>query len=685
MTLTLRTLLAYLDDTLPPSEAKILGEKLAKSDEAKELVERIKKVIRKRSLSTPTSTGEGGASDPNTVAAYLSDKLSSEQLPEFEKIALESDAHLAEVAACHQILTLVLSEQMRVPPPAYRRMYTLVKGRESIPTRTPGQSIPVGGAGPGEKHSEADDADAHYLLGLPAYSRSRPIGERILRVLTAALLGVGFIVSAWLAWPKTAPRTNGTSGREVAKVPPTTDTDDKKSDDKKSDEKKETHETLPSPMPITEPDPKPAPPKEDLTPAKTPPREGRIAVGKFDSPDSKILLARKADTDVWTRVAKGNEVMSSDRLVCLPGYTALMTFETGAKAELWANMDPDLLPVRVFETSITLHPPYDGFDADLTLHTGRVYFSAGRAAGAAVRVRFHDEVWDITLPDSTSEVAVEVQHLPVPGAVAERPMTTGVVFVMKGTAALKVRFKTIPKVSAGEMLVWDSKGGTLMGPRKPEAPGGANGPDFNKTPVYPTSKTAQPMQKALSDFADRIKDAQSVPAALSELRTEPNGAPSAAYFAGVRFSLFGSAALGELSTITDALNDGNRQDIRSNAVDTLQHHLATYPEAEAQFRTLAGTKLRLSEESTTQLLRTLRGFTPAERTDSATLQKLIHQLTAEEVCQREVALFMLLTQIDPAAQQRPGLVYDVGGPAEVREAGAKEWQKRIEELAKSKK
>src|SRR5262245_55006219 len=125
MRLTLRTLLAYLDDTLPAAEAKAIGEKVAESASARELIDRIRKLTRKRSLSAPADGEPGAPSDPNVVSDYLSDTLSSDEVALFEEGCLNSDVNLAEVASCHQILTLLMSEPVRVPPTARQRMYRL--------------------------------------------------------------------------------------------------------------------------------------------------------------------------------------------------------------------------------------------------------------------------------------------------------------------------------------------------------------------------------------------------------------------------------------------------------------------------------------------------------------------------------------------------------------------------------
>src|SRR5438128_1636873 len=166
MRLTLRTLLSYLDDTLEPAQAKIIGAKVADSEQARDLTERIKQVTRRRRLTTPPASGPGGI-DANTIAEYLdNEEVTPEKAAEVEQICLASDVHLAEVAACHQILTLVLGEPALVPPSAKQRMYGLVKGPESIPFRRASRA-PAKSDNDLSSEIEAD-GDETLRLGVPA-------------------------------------------------------------------------------------------------------------------------------------------------------------------------------------------------------------------------------------------------------------------------------------------------------------------------------------------------------------------------------------------------------------------------------------------------------------------------------------------------------------------------------------
>lgn len=683
MRLTLRTLLAYLDDALDPAQAKVIGQKLAESPSALELVERIRKVTRRRRLSTPANANEQGSpSDPNTVAAYLSDSLHAEALAEFEETCLASDVHLAEVAACHQILTLVLSEQVLVPPTAVRRMYTLAKGRESIPNRRPGNTIPVGGV-TNDPHFAADDSDAPFLLGMRVYSRAEPIGLRILKWSAVAALLFGFAVAAVMAWP---------SGKTVAVVTPTTESNTATGPMTKPDSEPTKANTPPTktevPVPV-EPMPTPEKPVEPMPMPEKPvelgppaqPTAGRIAVAKLDASLEQVLVVRDADGDTWSRVADKSDVKSSDRFVCLPGYRAKLRFDAGATTELWGNL-PELLGIAVLETAVTPHIAPDGFDAEMTVHVGRVYFNTTKASGAKIRVRFLKEIWDIILPDSMTEVALEISHEPTPGLPAEGPNTVAVFSAIRGTAQLKSRGKEIGPIPAKQIVLWTSKGGPLQGPRAPDPK--KKEPDaayFDRFAVFPVEAVAKPTRAALDKFAKSLQPGSSIVAKLTEIQQVDKSQFTDETVLASRFAVYGFAAIGAYSRILDAVNDPERPFCRLTAIKALRSALAAKPGAEPEVKKLAAEKLRLDSAETEAWVQRLRGLTTEERIDPTTIDQLVTGLSAKEIAERELDFFLLSHIVDPASLFNKDLMlYDAGAAVDRRDAIARLWKRRAEDI-----
>lgn len=204
MRLTLRTLLAYLDDILEPSQAKEIGDKLNESSFASSLVSRIREVMRRRRLTAPTLSGPGVGIDPNTVAEYLDNTLAPDGVADVEKICLESDVHLAEAAACHQILTLALGEPVEISQQTRERMYAL--GPAAAKMALPASDGSAGANGlsnraVGEILAQAPSATgAHSApataspppVTIPDYLRPRSNFKRLLGYTVAAVVVIGW-------------------------------------------------------------------------------------------------------------------------------------------------------------------------------------------------------------------------------------------------------------------------------------------------------------------------------------------------------------------------------------------------------------------------------------------------------------------------------------------------------------
>ncbi|MEZ6119056.1 MAG: hypothetical protein R3C28_21145 [Pirellulaceae bacterium] len=193
MRLTLRTLLAYMDNVLDRQHAEELREKIAASSNASRLVHRIRNTVGQLRLDAPEVDATGVGADANSVAEYLDNTLPLGTLPEFERICLDSDAHLSEVASCHQILTLVLGSPAQVDASVRERIHGLPYRKQS---GLPGQSPVVSRVLP----SRTDQGDLR--LDMPVRSLpqtdpepdSRPASRVPLLMMLALAAGFMMVV-----------------------------------------------------------------------------------------------------------------------------------------------------------------------------------------------------------------------------------------------------------------------------------------------------------------------------------------------------------------------------------------------------------------------------------------------------------------------------------------------------------
>ncbi len=210
MRLTLRTMLAYLDDVLDPADAQELAAKIEESPVAADLIKRIQKSTRNAGVSAPPLDGPGAAIDANTAAEYLDSTLAPERMSEVDVVCMESDSYLAEIASCHQILALVLGQPLELEPSLRERIYGIPEIAASPPPFIENDQDAESGAvetGQNEKVPAAGDIGAGAQEGgggkiaappknreVPAYLRGGDGGVRSLPMVLTIV--VGFLVAA---------------------------------------------------------------------------------------------------------------------------------------------------------------------------------------------------------------------------------------------------------------------------------------------------------------------------------------------------------------------------------------------------------------------------------------------------------------------------------------------------------
>ena len=312
MRLTLRTLLAWLDDTLTPAEVRAIGKQVAELDYAKELVERIHKVTRQRRLTIPPRTGPDSV-DANVVASYLDSELDPDLVSEFEKKCLTSDVHLAEVASVHQILSLI-GQKAKVPPEAKERMYQLIKGRES--TR-PSRQAP-----PSRKVAEPDsrvEPIKPWVMPAPPKRKGK---DQIAPILALAAL---IAILCWSAWVSLTP-VNDAAPLIVTPRPPVKIAPPERPEPPKQDAPVALANAVMPKAETPKPDvakkeaAKPLPAAVAEKPARTF-AEGVVA----EAAKPTGLLARfNTEKSEWTRLSDDTPLRDGDRLLSLEPFRATL-------------------------------------------------------------------------------------------------------------------------------------------------------------------------------------------------------------------------------------------------------------------------------------------------------------------------------------------------------------------------
>jgi hypothetical protein len=616
MRLTLRTLLAWLDDTLSAGEVREIGKQVTESPYAQELVERIQRVTRQRRLTVPSTTGPD-ATDPNLVASYLDNELDQDLVPEYEKLCLTSDVHMAEVASVHQILSLI-GQKAKVPQEAKNRMYHLIRGREAI-VKKPRSSAAAAQAGP-----VSEPIVPWVTPPLP----SRPWYERYGPLAAALALLIVFCWSAWISLmpsdESAEPASVGPLARHPAGGPP---------------------QALPDFKPVEPGAPAAAAAtaesgelasltKADTAPEKPPGAEpGKEAAVNPDMPPGVVATAEKSDGVVlryntdrreWEQLVQPTPLRSQDRILSLDPFRSRLALGS-------AGMD------LVGETEIVLNSAPPNESARFQLAQGRVVLHGG-SSGLPFEVQFAGKNILITPPPGGRAGVARVSWFE-PG-VPESAMSVLKIFGSEGDVALAAGDLKETLTSPGS-LTWDGAKWT----ERSDKPG----PDW-VTETKPTAydqligdqflKHMRPDRPVIGNIVDAYEDDQ------KDVR---------------RVSLRALRVVGDLTFITPVLNKADDPIARREAIRVLRAALAQGPDAAKAVHDQLANDPQLSGQAAT-IEKLLIGYTPKEAGEEATYAALVKHLSAPDVSVRELALDNLRSltgrgdlQYDPDKFEGPGL------------------------------
>jgi hypothetical protein len=374
-----------------------------------------------------------------------------------------------------------------------------------------------------------------------------------------------------------------------------------------------------------------------------------------------LLMQRERNQPTWNRLApEKGRVFATDQLLMLPGYRGEIRFDSGVHLLLWGNL-PELakLAIPVLEAQVTINSQ-PGVDLDFSLERGRILLSNHKKEGPAlIRVRFGEEVWDITLHDADTEVGLELLASCVPYTHApanNEPDTEVALLVFKGEASLKVRNQEF-LLQPSTIVMWDSVVGSWTKPSLlPRLP------EWFVTRILPTTPAAREANQALENLS-RLSTTKTLDVALGEC-LHANDASTRL------LAIRCFAALSDVPALVNALNDDKRPELRAAAVEGLRHLLGVNPGSERELERIAKEK-SYGEKQIITIRQLLQGFASKQWAEPAVRTAVVDYLLHDKLLIRQLA-YSLLLRMFPDGQR---IGYDAGGTdVRKRERACEEWK-----------
>lgn len=647
MRLTLRTLLAWLDDKLQPDQVSEIGKQVADSPMAQELVERIHRVTRQRRLTVPSQSGPR-ATDPNLVAGYLDNDLDPEAVAAYEKKCLSSDVDLAEAASAHQILSN-LGQKVPVPPEAKARMYLLVKGREAHRAR------PSDGA---VEKPKVDDAElAPWAVASPPRRRAL---ERVGPVVAFVAL---FGVLCWSAYesmkpssPLAAPTATvpgegaaaleGEAAAAGVNAAPAPELGNGFGQPGANQANAEPFPINPINREGAEAAPAPADTDAEAGGADAAARAAATADAEPvpDIPEGAVgvvahvdglLLRYNAEKREWERLAAGSAVNGLDRLLVLPPFRARVATD---KAVF------DLAP----DTEIQVTQRTKEEEPTLNLAHGRILVEPSPSE-TPIHVTFGGRALDVT-PPAGAPIGLELAGAWNYGATAADNVPSLAVHAIRGETALRMGATRETLTGPGAILA--SAGGSF------ERPAESAPPEWLAHPQPPSPEEAA----QIDDYLQQLPDDRPILTDIVSATDDDDPEIKTLAINGLR-------ALGDLSFLTPILDRPGDPDARQAAMAALRNHLSS--SGSTTSRDWEQLQLDLGATDRAWLESLLLGFSDEDAAKAETYEELVETLSPlnESIGLRELAFDNL-----KRLSGRTTIPYDADDP----EPGFAAWSKLLD-------
>lgn len=665
MRLTLRTLLAYLDDALDPAETKVIGQKIQESAVAGKLVSLIRLVVRQRRLKAPSVSGPNVGIDPNVVAQYLDSTLPPEQVVEVEKVLLTSDELLAEVASCHQVLALVAGKPADVSDASRERLYALgpVSQADQLRVEEPRPSGNHSAATPArEPERDATLSPAKSAATeVPEYLRQNTWSQRMFPAAIVTLLAVvciGLLIAdpGFLTGIREAKRELAKSDRDTGKPAVGDTTDGGTKPVEVADSNPAMVQTpdasavpqSPSVPPGVDPTPLadvPEPPKKgvpaeapaDATAPSTPvpavpAAPANTAIGKDPTPvlnpvavqylsNDGVVLRHDEQQHHWFMLPRRSTIAPGERLVVLEPFEAILDIDRGGMV---ANVMGDSV--------IRIMPPDRETATGLDIRRGRVLLRSNRKEAAqcpVISVMVGHDLWRLEFlsPETTCtfEVAPRepVQFEKSLGANwyigILRVLTGGVKWTGVDGKSVKVAAETaleiVPPLSDQPVV--------------PAPVSSSIVPDWTD----PQRRRQGPMKQFAAKFEKQFDLDQPVEMTLLALLKDSNAKL-------VELAVHGLTMTDDYAGMVQALAECSYEEGRFAARDGLRGWLVQPGDRGPQLKGLLEQKYPPSEASAVYIL--LWGFRPEDASSRATSLELVTWLRSNHVEVRELAYFWIV-------------------------------------------